>query len=435
MFASDPQGALATAAAGLALGQEMANLENNRQKRELEKARIEFLKKKNDYELKELDFTATNLPTVMGAKLAEAQAQRAAQENLLAQQQALALANVPAIAGATAGVAAQGALMGATAALPEAGLSPSQKAERAAQAAAVGTAKGNLLIGPGALAGETAFADGPSQPEISPDQLKAIQTNLLFQKQGFKSDTIKGTNAAGDTVDQDVVRDAQGNIIRYLGEPRITHLGSAKQLAVKAQERVPAVKTLLGQVGELESAIDAFEKATPSRMDRFGKAFSTRAASVEDSGLLRIGVKTAGQFFQDPSTVEIAAKIAALKNQLTKEQSGGTVTAQEFANLDPEIPSYWDLVDPNRARAKLKAFRAKADSVLKTAAQFSEASKAGGAPTATAAQPSAPTASGLLTPQDLGKKQAPQGTRVQTTAGTYESRLVNGRLSWVRVGQ
>jgi hypothetical protein len=431
MFASDPQGALATAAAGLALGQEFANIENNKQKRELEKARIEFLKKKNDFELKELDYTAANLPTVMGAKLVEAQALAAAQRNNLALQTAMAEGNVPALQAGAAQNAAQAQVVGGQVLLNEAAKTPAQKAQEQAQAAAYGQRMGNLMFSPagaGPLANATVFEGAPS-----PEQVKNIREAEMARAQGLTPGEIQGTDKEGNTTKQRVLLNSVGEVVKPLADPVITHFGPAKNIAVEAQKRVPAVKTLLAQADEIEQLIIDYEKKVPDRIDRFGRAGSTRMASVDDSNIFKIGVKSLGQWLQDPETVKITAKIAAFKNQLTKEQSGGTVTAQEFANLDPEIPSYWDLVDPQRARSKLAAFREKANSVIQTAGQFSEASKTG-APVAQPVAAPAAAASGLPTTQQLGKIKAAPGTVQQTADGqTWRVDIIGGRPSWVRV--
>lgn len=429
MFASDPQGALATAAAGLALGQEMANLENNRKKRELEKARIEFLKKKNDYELKELANAQEMLPTTFAEKLAKSQAEKIAADNARLQQEQFAAGNGPGLLAGAAVTAANAQVVRNQVLLNEAAKPPAQVAQERAQAAAFGTNVGGLGYSP--LPGATVFGEGQTGP--SQEQLKNIRDAQMFNRQGYKVEPKKETNAAGDTVEQDYVVDFQGRLVEKRGEPRIIHLGSAKNLAVEAQKRVPAVKTLLTQADEIEQLINDYEKKVPDRWNRFGRAGSTRMASVDDSNIFKIGVKSLGQWLQDPETVKITAKIAAFKNQLTKEQSGGTVTAQEFANLDPEIPSYWDLVDPQRARSKLAAFREKANSVIQTAGQFSEASKTG-APVAQSVAAPAAAVPGLPTTQQLGKIKAAPGTVQQTADGqTWRVDIIGGRPSWIRV--
>lgn len=66
LFASDAQGALATAHAGMLLGQELANIENQKAKRALEAEQIKLDVQRNKLARMTLDETARILPTVVG---------------------------------------------------------------------------------------------------------------------------------------------------------------------------------------------------------------------------------------------------------------------------------------------------------------------------------------------------------------------------------
>lgn len=98
-MAADPQGALASAAAGLHLGTELANLQNQQSQRELEALQIKTAKAQNDLQQAQITDAQQKLPKVLqamyDAQMASLEAQRAASANAGALANAQANAGLP----------------------------------------------------------------------------------------------------------------------------------------------------------------------------------------------------------------------------------------------------------------------------------------------------------------------------------------------------
>lgn len=219
LYAADPQGALATAHAGLLLGQELANIENQKAKRALEAEQIKLAAQQNKVQMQILQHTADMLPSTMAAGIqatfAESQA-RAAQA-----QKTKALADVQAQApwikaatdaemSAFGAQSAQGALSsaqatfaaapynnpaqrsllerGQTAALQAQAAGPAAMAEQQAAAQARGAASGTLQ---GQLKGLQDF-EGPSGRPTEESAL--MRQRIMSQLTG--TDQINGAIAA-----------------------------------------------------------------------------------------------------------------------------------------------------------------------------------------------------------------------------------------------
>lgn len=392
-FAMDTQGALASAHAGLLLGQEMANLDNLQAKRELEAAQIKYLKSKNDLDFHILEATRAQLPTLAGlhvqteiektnaAKLQAQEAGALASANLanqlpaatssaalakvqLDQKQSqfgdtifterLRLGTAPktvAVENATLDAAKQEALNKGASAVADAPLAGKDAATRAltmAQANAAGQAMGSMLIAPngsGALAGSSAFA-------VPADVQQGIVNNKLAELQGLTTREVPDTDpVTGASVVRLVTYDRLGNI-RSTSAPISTAKPGSEQKSVMTQ-----VKEATSVVQALQLARSLEQELLPYIKENQGgalQAVATKAANLDVSlNPLTMGAKGLGNVFQTPRTRSLVSKIENLNSTITHELFGSQVTGKENERANRMLPSSGDILDPSAAYTKL----------------------------------------------------------------------------------
>lgn len=388
-FTPDVLKTFQVAQAGLHLGEELKNLQNKQAARELESAQIDMLRSKNKLEKMQIEHAQANLPAMVQAQLAQAQAQQAAAErqrifdqaavsvgipqtqadlirqttgNELAGATALGAAKVPQTTAALQAQGAENALAGAKA---DAAFSNQSTPQRMQQLEAA-KAQGSWGVSTG-----TADEAGSVPP--------------IFRETRTVPDTDLQTGNVGDRL---ITYDKRnGNIISKGEIMNVSKLGAdEKSVAASVKDATGLVQTK-SLAEALEKKLDAYIKAGSGGL---GQAIASNAANSAPDGIISVVKKAIGAKAQSQETVEISGAIANLKNTIAHELFGSALSKQESENLQAMLPTSEDLADPKRAKEKLLSTKAFLEAKLKPYRDRNILQKAGLEPAATA--PTTPTA-------------------------------------------
>lgn len=384
LFAADPMGALATAQAGLHLGQELANLENVRAQREYESAHIKFLKAQNDLQLAQVAHAQEHLPETLGAKLA--------QDIAAGKVAAAAGANADAQLAAGLPTAAAGAAVGAAnaAAATSANVLAGEQAKADVKLPAAVVAV-DAAHAKNALAGATADLDFSKMPTpVKTQLLEASKTfgswgvpsgNPSTDSTGFVPPQFRDSREVkevdpktGNTVQRLEVYDKRNGATISSGEPRIVALGRDEKSVTQAVKEVTSLMQTRDMAFQLEKQLEAYSKAGSGGI---GQAIATNAANQGTTGVMSVVQKALGAMAQTKATVQVSSDIANLKNTIANSLFGSALTKEESAALEGMLPTAADLADPERAREKLKGTIRQLDTKLKSYQQRGVVDKAG----------------------------------------------------------
>lgn len=376
MFALDAQGALMSAQMGMKLGQEMAGLQNLKSKLELEKVEIAAKKANHALQEKYALQAETQLPQMMEAQkqkyLADIEASKAAIQT----QQYKTAAD---IAGLRFGAEKSGAELSqlsaftnlggpkaageaaATAAKTQAttaGRLPEDQAALTAEATARGKAKGELM----GMAQAGQELSGGITPAVAPDSKIPFYLQKGLEKTTGKKVDVFGTGedlpdalvewksqtvTDPDTREVSVVSQAFNKIN---GAPIV---GRTKKVMTVSRGDDPDKNKVIALAQALSLAENAKESLGKYTKGGSLEALAALWANTPATGLLSVGKRAVGNWYQSSETTALNSKLAALSNTITKELSGSGVTGSEMNRLSPMLVTTGDLADPENAKVKL----------------------------------------------------------------------------------
>lgn len=419
-FALDPQGALLTAQAGLHLGSELANLENQRAERELEAAQIKAKAAQNAYNLKAIEHATVNLPTMVGAEVAKAKDAQAAADASRALTEARVAQGIPGQTAELERVTGSNALAGAVTA-GQLGI-PVQQANIAAyqNANALANAKADFNFNSKPVTTRTQLLEaaktqgGWGIAEGSAADMGTVPLPFRESKTVSEIDPV-----TGNTVERiDIIDKRNGQTISK-GESRVTKPGTDEKSVTSAIKDATAIVQSKDLAQQLNEQLDMYIKAGEGGV---GQAIATNMANKAPTGTISVIAKAAGARAQTEATVELTGSITNLKNVIGNSLFGSALSKDESAQLQGMLPTTEDLADPKRAKEKLKGTINFLDTKLRPYEERGILTK-GKLSTAVPANAKPPAAA-------FG--DAPLGTVKQVGTATYQMVMRNGVTGWAR---
>lgn len=328
VFSVDVLKQMQVAQAGMQLGQEIANLENKRSMRELQAAQIDAAKSKNKLEMLQIDHAVTNLPTIVQAELAKAQAAIAADRNALALSNATAAAGLPQATANVQAAQTSNALASATADAPFAAQPSPDRAQELAAAQTLGSWG------------------------VSTGQVPQGEVPVVFRENKTVTEVDPQT---GNTVERIIVIDKRTGQEVSRGDGRVTKPGVDEKSVLAASKDVTALTQTIGLADALGKELDAYIKSDEGGL---GQAIATNAANSAPTGAFSVIKKAIGAKAQSEATVKLTGAIANLKNTIANALFGSALTKEESQNLIAMLPTSDDLADPTRMKQKLESTKA-----------------------------------------------------------------------------
>jgi len=442
-FAMDPMGALLTAQAGLHLGSELANLDNQQSNRELEAMQIKAAKAKNDLDQEMLAHARLHLPEVLGGALQQQLAGQAAATSASNLSGALSNASLaagyPAAAAASQVAAANTATQGST--NVQLGLLADKSSGYAGSPAPVRANLDTLATTAGSLGSILDIKD----PEKAGREFLNTKRTLMMmpatieeaQKNKATLDPIFDRFPMFDR--STVQRDSGFGFKVYDPEKAhaaIASLARDNPIAGYGPSN-PGFKEAYTSAAGIKQTISFLKGDVPGLLDSLGNpsVFQKTMDSMRDSNaqsLIKVAFNTAVATGVDPKTAARSALVdyidkqyqsstndqetgRKLKNALIASDKDNNATLKQvIKTMAPTLEHEYDKVKspyPDYLFEKLdeKPSSAKAEATQRRQSMQAATGAASGAPSAVAAAPGAPAASSTAY-SDLIKSIRPDQT-------------------------